>query len=354
MISVFQIFKIILGIIISAFILFVILRFADSYMEIGESSRQVSIMVNFKKSIDDVYTAGIPSDFEMKDSEIFAYIPPHIHMGISSVDMDPIPLLLIPGEKFSLYRNEYDLGWWKFYFIEVFPETKILFVPLWDDERVWSVMGNITEFLPSTENTETKVKFFIGCNKTDPEWLWPLGERNRFLDYWLPRFVIFDVEIGPCENLEKLKEEGYRIITISEDEAVDADFIVKPVDNGVGHVYIKNGDEYEEYIYKNGLDIVALLLGGKRYYDYLNEKFIKELEVAIDTGIRESNLLMGDTNIWNRCGTEFSEFTGTLGSIKEEVIPKMGSMEEDDARDFDYHIKESVKDYKDLNSLGCG
>lgn len=350
MISVFQIFKIILGIIISVFILFLILRFAGSYMEIGESSRQVSIVVNFKKSIDDVYTTGISTDFEMKDSEIIAYRPPYMETGVSHVDMDPVPILLTPGEKFSVYRNEYDLGWWKFYFIETLPEKNILFVPLEDDENVWSVVGNITKFLPSTENTETKVKFFVGCNKTDPVWFWPLGERNRFLDYWLSRFIAFDVEMGPCENME----EGYEVVTVSQDESVDADFLVTPTDGGVGYVYIKNGNGYEEHIYKNGLDVVALLLGGKRYYDYLNDKFIKQLKVAIDVGIREANLLMGDTDIWQRCGNEFLEFKEILIHIKEELIPEMDSIDDSVAMEFDHYMRESVKKYKELDSLGCG
>jgi hypothetical protein len=353
MISVFQVFKIILGIIISAFILFFVLRFAGSYMDIGESSRQVSIIVSFKKSIEDVYTTGVSTDFEMKDSEILAYKPPYVDTSkVSYVDMDPIPLLLIPGEKFSIYRNEYDTGWWKFYLIEVLPETKILFVPLGNDERVWSVMGNITKFLPSTENTKTKVKFYLGCNKTEPDEYYPIGERNRLLDM-VPKFTAFDVEMGPCGDLEYFREKGYRIITISE-ESTDADFLVSPIDNEIGYVYIKTGDGYEEYIYKNGLDIVALLLGGKRYYDYVNEKFLGELGVAIDVGIRETDLLTGDINLRNRCGAEFSEFRGTLDFIKEELIPELDSMEEENTKEFAYQMRESVEDYKSLERLGCG
>ncbi len=355
MISVFQIFKIILGVIISAFILFIVLRFAGSYTEIGESSRQVSIMVNFKKSMEDVYTTGISTDFEMKDLEIIAYRPPYIHADVSNVDMDPVPLFLVPGEKFSVYRNEYDLEWWKFYFIEVFPETKILFIPLGNDEKIWSVIGEMAKSMPSTENTQTKVKFFLGCNKTDPVWLYPLGERNKFLDYWLPRFAGAEVDIlGPCDDTENLKREGYRIITVSEDESVEADFLVKPSDDGVGHVYIKNVDGQEEYVYKNGLELVALLLGGKRYLDYLNGKFLKELEVGIDVGIRESNLLRGDVNMQRRCGTELSEFAGILGFIKEELIPKLDSAEEDDLGEFNQYLMESSEIYKELDRAGCG
>jgi hypothetical protein len=349
MISVFQVFKIILGIIISVFILFLVLRFAGSYMMIGETSREVSVIVNFKKSISNVYTTGVPTDFEIKDSEILGYRPPYIETGVSFVDMDPIPFLTMPGEKFSIYRNEYDSGWWKFYFIEAFPETRVLFIPLGDDEKVWSIMGNITRFFPSTENTATNTKIGLGCEGSD---FWFGWERQRFLDKIIPSLMTTDIDFEVCGNLDYFKKEGYKIITISE-ESMDADFLVKPIDNEIGYVYIKNGIDKEEYIYKNGLDIVALLLGGKKYYDYINEKFLKELEVGIDIGIKEVEFLRTDQSFRSRCGTEFSKFAGNLNLLKE-LIPEMDSTKEDDLREFAMYMKGSFENYKTLEKLGCG
>jgi len=350
MISVFDVFKIILGVIISVFILFVLLRFATSYMDIGESSRQASIMVNLKKSIEDVYTTGISSDFEGENADlILGYSPPYIETSVASVDMDPVPLFLVPGKGLSIYRNEYDLGWWKFYYIEAMPETGILFVPLGAKERMLPLIGNITRFLPSTENTKAKTKFGIGCNGTE---FWFGWERYKFTEAIMPRMLTADLELNLCENVDYFRDKGFRLVTLSED-LKDADFVVKPLDEDIGYVYIRNEEGYAEFMYKNGLDIAALLLGGKGLYDYTNEKFLSELEVATDVSTRESGILMTDAGLNQRCGTKVAEFVDILNAIKE-LIPKIkGPANEDDARAFALYIKSSAIKYGELDSMGC-
>jgi hypothetical protein len=350
MISVFDVFKIILGIIISVFILFVLLRFAGSYTEIGESSRQVSVMVNMKKAIEDVYTTGISTDFETKESDlILGYRPPYIETGVSFVDMEPVPLFLVPGEKLSINRNEYDLGWWKFYLVEALPETNILFMPLESDEKTFLLIGNITSFLPSTENTQIKTKIGIGCNGSEYWFGW---ERYKFLDAILPTLMTTEPELEACQNTEYFKERGFRMVTVAE-EGSDEDFVVRPVNDAIGYVYMKANDGYEEYLYKNGLDIVALMLGGNELYSYSNQKFFRELEVAIDIATRESGILLSDPQLSQRCGTKSSEFVYVLGLLKD-LIPKVkANALEEDAIEFAYQMKESAKKYRELNALGC-
>ncbi len=350
MISVFDVFKIILGVIISVFILFILLRFAGSYTEIGESGRQVSIMVNLKKSIEDVYTTGISTDFETKESGlILGYRPPYIETRVSFVDMEPVPLFLVPGEKLSINRNEYDLGWWKFYFIEVLPETNILFVPLDSEQTTLLLIGNITRFLPSTENTKIKTKIGIGCNGTE---FWFGWERYKFLDVILPRLMTTEMQLNKCENVEYFMDKGFRMVTLAK-EASDADFVVKPLSEDMGYVYIKTSEGQEEYIYKNGLDIVALLLGGSRFYNYSNQKFFRELEVAIDIATKESGILFSNPQFSQRCGTKSSEFVYVLSLIKD-LIPKVKEdAQEEDVIEFVYQMKESAKKYRELDAMGC-
>ena len=348
MISVFQVFKIILGIIISSFILFFLLKFAGSYTEIGESSRQVSILVNFKKSVEDVYTTGIASDFKGEDLKILGYTPPTILTEVSNLNMEPVPLLIVPDEELLIYRNEFEGEWWKFYFVEAVPEMKIIFVPL-GGERVWPVIGNITKLLPSTENMNIKVRFGLGCNGSEFFFGW---EGYRFLESILPNARVSGIEFSTCGNGDYFRNEDYTVITVSED-FTDADFLVVPMENGMGHVYIKDGYEYNDYVYRNYLDIVALLLGGRKYYDYIGKKFTDELKVAVDIGIREAGLLRGDTNIRKRCGSELSKFTATLSLIRD-MIEESDLKKEDNAREFARHLEESVEAYKTLERLGCG
>jgi hypothetical protein len=350
MISTFDIFKIILGIIISAFILFLALRFVGSYTQIGESGRDVSIILNFKKTMEKVYATGISSDFEIKDSKaIIGYRPPYIETTVSFVDTSPMPVLIVQGEKLSVNRVEYDVGWWKFYMVEALPETKIIFVPLNGDERSWSLIRNVTTMLPSTENTNVKTMVGVGCNSSE---FWFGWERGRFLDSILPRLSTQELGLNLCGNTAYFKEKGFMLVTVSG-KPEDADFVVIPSDEGIGAVMIRNGDAQDKYVYKNGLDIVALLLGGASYYNYTNHKFLGELEVAIDVSSREYALLMSDPGFNKRCGTASLDFVGVLGAIKE-LIPKVGgNPAEADARDFVQLMAVSAGKYRNLESVGC-
>jgi hypothetical protein len=349
MISVFQIFKIIMGIIISAFILTLVLQFSGSYMQIGESSRQVSIVANLKKTVEDVYTTGIATDFEMRDSEVLGYNAPYIQTEVTDIQLEPIPLIITAGQKFSVSRLEYDLGWWKFYFVEALPDTKILFMP--EDEQkedVWNALRNMTMFLPSTENVKTKVRFGIGCDGSD---IYCCSERYVFSENVVPAVRGLEVDMEVCENSGYFKEEGYKLITISEG-IVEGDFVVVPDEGGVGNVHFKEYGEYEDYIYKNGLDIAALALGGTTLYDYMNKKYLSEMEAAIKIVTMELEIMMNDYNLQRRCGSEIPAFTYKLNKIKE-IIPLIDSENEESAKKFAGYVAESVSIYRELEMMGC-
>jgi hypothetical protein len=356
MISVFDIFKIILGIIISAFILLLVFRFVGSYIQIGESGREVSTIINFKKTVETVYTTGVAADYDLKDSKtILDYNPPFIETPISFVDMSPTPLLLTAGDKYTVFRNEYDLGWWKYYFVESLPETKIIFVPLSGSSRAFSVMGNTTIMLPSTENTLTKVKFGLGCNGTE---FWFGWERTKFLESVAPsvfsRIESYDLALNFCDNAEYFRSKGYILVTIADDEGPEnAEFVINPIDDDIGYVNIKNGEVNEKYIYKNGLDVAALVLGGVKYYNYNNEKFLNELGVGIDVTSKEYGLLMSDPNFNRRCGKDSSEFVQTLESIKGAIPNVKGNARQEDASVFSFLIRQSESKYKVLEGEGC-
>jgi hypothetical protein len=352
MISAFDVFKIIMGIIISVFILFLILRFAGSYTEIGESSRYASVMINFKKAVSDVYTTGITSVFETKESKlILSYKPPRIETKVAFVDVEPIPLLLSPGEKLDLSRGEYDVSWWKFYFVEALPETNILFIPLENDEKIFSIISNITYFLPSTENLNIKMKIGIGCNGSDYWFGW---ERQKFLTYVLPYMKTLDLKLNMCENLDYFESKGFKVLVITEDETkvLNASFIVKPVDENMGYVFVKGEEGYDKFFYKNGIDIVALLVGDKELYDYINQKFFAEMEVAMDIMTREINTLSNEPSLRNKCEKKYSEFLSALDNLKLlKADVEMGK--EKSIGDFTYQMQEVKKLYEELSAWGC-
>lgn len=350
MISVLQIFKIILGIMLSAFILTILLNFSTSYTEIGESSREVEILTGLKKTIEDVYTTGISTDFEVKGFEevVDSYVPPNLMTGVSPVSLDPVPTLFVPGEKVSIHRNEYDMGWWKFYFVHALPEMKIIMSPVGKSEAVWNTAGNITKYFPPTENTKTKVFFDIGCNDTGEQIeFFPIHrEREYFMKVVLPYLFENGYEFDPCG-----RKEGHTVITISE-VPVDMDFQVIPINSEMGYVHTNNTLEgYKTYLYKNPLDIISLFLGGKKFYDYENMKFLKELSIASDLASREANLLRAKANK-PECSSIYSKFVQILGSLKT-TIADGDYTNEDDMKELNRKIKESSETYEELEEMGC-
>ncbi len=350
MLSVMQIFKIILGIVLSAFVLIIAIRFTSSYMEIGESSKEMEVVMGLKKTIEDVYTTGIPTDFDLKDLEetITFYSPPNIGTSVTPVSLDPVPTFLVPGERVSVHRGEYDLGWWKFHFVYVLPETKILFVPLGRSEIVWKTAENITKYFPSTENTKTKVLFGVGCNETEEKqtYLFLNWERDYFADVVLPYLFENGYEFVPCTRIE-----GYKIITITE-TPTDADFQVVPITSETGRVYINDTLEGpQEYLYKTPLDVISLLLGGRKFYEYESKRFLEELYMVCDLASREANLLRMKANN-PECDILYSKFVQVLGSLKD-IIENGDFTNEDDVREFDKKLKKSVEVYEEMEEMGC-
>jgi len=347
-ISVLQLFKIIFGVIISAFVLIIILNFALSYTNVGESSRDVEVLISLKKAIDDVYVTGIPTDFDINLEDVVGfYRPPNLVTSVSAVSLDPIPAFFVPGKEISIHRNEYDIGWWKFQFIEAVPEMKIIFVPLGTKEVVWKTAENITKYFPSTENTKTKVLFGVGCNDTGGKnvFFFLNWERDYLIKTVLPWLHEEGYEFDPCG-----RKEGYRMLTITE-TPVDADFQVVPIDGEMGYVYMNDTQHGQgTYLYKTPLDIIALFFGGEDMYEYENGKFLNDLSIASDLASREASLLRGKMN--PSCDTPYSRFVQVLGHLKN-IADNGDYRNEDDMRELNRNIRNSVEIYKEMEEMGC-
>ncbi len=350
MISAFQLFKIILGVIMSVFVIIIAMQFSGRYIQLGESGKQVSTVINLKKAIEDVYTSGVPTDFRISDAKktIEFYRPPNIITPSATVSLEPIPTLLVAGEDISIHRIDYDIGWWKFQLIEAVPDTKILFVPLTDDESAWHVIEGIAKYMPSTENTKTKVRFGVWCNRTEFYFGW---EKNDFINKVIRLFLIEKRVLNFCENVNYLRKKGYKLVVITDDD-YNADFLVKPKSREIGYVYITKGDEKKAYLYKNPLDIVSLLLGGETFYEYENKRFLKELGVAVNASIREANILMTSERM-GRCRVELASFISVLNDIKQK-LEQMNYKNEDDVNELNAYLEESSKIYERIDRLGCG
>ncbi len=345
MISIFQLFKIIFGIIISFFILFIVLRFVASYMETGEISKQATDALSLKKIIEDVYTTGISTNIQFKKNPVTFYTPPNIVTKAGTLILEQ-PTMLVSGKELFVYRGERDFGWWKFYFVGALPETKIIFIPLNKTEKVWSIIGALAMISPSTGESGPYTTFSLGCNGTyilDNDW-----SREYFLTIVIPYLKTVTVS-----NFNDCQLRGYTVVTVSENYTDflnrENGILITPIDNQTGYVYKGSITGEKKYFYKDPVDILFLLFNGDDGYNYINKEFLNEIEMAADINERESSLLSQHTD--SACSSAYQKFSMSLNSLKKEAEGDYTN--EREMKRFIDVLENVNKDYENLKVLGC-
>jgi hypothetical protein len=315
MISVLELFKIIFGIIFSVFVIVLIFRFSTNYIEMGDSNTQANIMLGFRKTVGDVYASGIPADYAIKDSRslIVAYTPPEIHTKVATVSMEPVTTIFVPGDKLGIHRMEYDLGWWKYYYIEALPETTVFFNPLSNSEEVWSDIYGVVKSLPSSENIATKMYFGLGCNSTSDQGVFTNWEREKILKYEKTMFTrLSEAGFTPviCGNFNR----EWKTIVVSPTFTETGHPLMFTLSNGTGMLYMNTSQPEKAFFYKTPMDVVSAILGGEDLYDYENRDFLAQLALASSLKMEETGLLMQRSA--SECLPFFEEFRTTLESLR--------------------------------------
>ncbi len=347
MISVFQLFKIIFGIVFSVFVLVIILRFSYSYTDIGSSSQQAAVLVGMRKVVNDVYTTGIPADYSIPNSDdvIIRYRPPDIISAITSLTLDPITVLLMKGDNVGIYRNEIDLGWHTFYYVEVFPGMNVLISPVNASGAVWDTARDIVDAFPSTENIETEVVFGFGCRDGQPfvDRTW---EVDKVSERIIPAF-----SSGGYDNLTACGEmrnfDGR--ITIADHFFVTDGLLVVPRDGSSGYIYSDTSDDTKRYFYDHPLDVVSFFFGGEESYNYTNEKFLSELEFAAGLKIDEMSILREHMGTY--CAGEYDGFSAALETV--ETLASKDYRSEGSMDLLGQALADASEEYADVRREGC-
>jgi hypothetical protein len=334
MITIYQLFKIIFGLIASAFILYFLIHYTGVYITVQEDVQRVLIIQNFRKAVQDVYFTGNPvnfSDFGRLDFTLYfngQAEPPVMKSEVGDM-VFLTPMFFSPSDDIFIDRNHMDYGWFKFYFVEALPEIYIIFNPLdtglWQDTD-WELMKNITTLFPSTTGRTPKVKFgFCDGNSLSDNW-----ERYDFLDS--PSAVLKGPHAATVFSLCNASMSwNQRLVTISQ--SCSPDFItqgicIQPPDiYGIGYAYINGSDS--SCMYKDSLDLVAMIIGGdgmgiygisiigESAYEYKNKVWRDRIRLAsMITGQKaqliESELASLGIEELNECRTLYSSLKGIL------------------------------------------
>lgn len=305
MISIFQIFKIIFGLIVATFFLYFILNFTGVYSSFQLGQQKVQIIKNFGKAVQDVYVFDTPmkfTDFSLTDDRV-EYNPPYVSFGELRRKIE-VPLFLVPGKEVYVYRGELNLGWWKVNWIGALPTTTVILNPLTYSPRSWDAMRGLVRMFPQTQNPEISFGFCSG------EELYDTYDRDYFL-----RGIRDRAELGfiPCNAT---LPRDHVLVTINDypanTTAPSSGLLVVPNATGLGYAVW----EGETYLYKDPLDLFSLLTGGSRVYAYKNSAVLSELQLASVKETQRAQLMV----FKGKCLSLHEELAGVLCGASQNTI----------------------------------
>jgi hypothetical protein len=306
MITIYRIFQLILGIIISGFVLYFLISYASDYADFGGTKERLTIIDNLRETVNNVYFSGNPIVFEDTDMHDFSSCEmdyqgtlPHMSCEFGEIPhLIPTLLNIYSQEEVLVDMESIDYGWWEARFTTVLPETHIIYNPLDASDLAWNTMESITRALPSTEEFDTKVTFTF-C---DGIVLRVCGgescEKKDFLR------VLTSTSNTPALKCTGNLGERDVLVTVSRScspSFVSRGICIKPdiTTPGVGVVYIPRSQDM--FVYKDPVDIISILIGGSEgpigrsrgedIYEYKNSVFSERLYLAAQTMKERSYLL---------------------------------------------------------------
>lgn len=293
MTSVYQLFKIVTGLIIGGFILYFLLSYAGTYAGTQEDIQRALIQRNFFRALQDAYHTGTPFGFTdlgrvTLDISIEPTEPAGIVTKLGKFPF-PVPVIFVPADELFLYCSDLDLGWWKFRVVYAVPQTTILFAPLDASERTWNLIEKTVRSMPDTTGFEPKVTFGF-CDGSDVFENFCGADQDMPCEqgYFLTKLSTLRGAVSPCTAS---LPQNRKLITIAPSCHTHPGVCAElPDQNGTGNLYI---DGKFLGLYKDGLDIAAAVfggtekdiygIGGEKLYVLKNRAFASRVGLAART-----------------------------------------------------------------------
>lgn len=309
-------FKLILGLIASAFILYFLISYSGQYSTVQTSLQKNIVVRNFIDLAKNVYLTGISAnhtDFARAKVDVLFSAPggqPIISFSGGNMNVG-FPLLLRPGRELYIHRNGLDFGWWKFYFVEALPDMDIIFNPLDTDSESWSLIKSIVWIFPSTLDSKVKIGFGFcdGIQIAGPYDRYDF--LNNIYSFSMQDFNECKLALGNKTILVSVSAQCSENITNSSDVCIR-----RPL-NGIGYAFAGNNT----YLYKDVADLAAIIIGAgdgflsNDLYTLKNSFFRKELSTAARV-MQQRAILISQSTAKAQCVQMFSEFRNVLGEIE--------------------------------------
>ncbi len=347
MISVFQIFKMLLGVIVFVFVITFFLRISDMYSGAGDKQLEFEIADAFDKAVKQTYMTGNPTTFTaFTEYELLMYNAPKMLFRTSQKTFT-VPLFMVPAKtEMTLERRCEDYGWFMFCFVFAYSDTtKILFTPLENNGDTRSAIKSMVETLPEA--------FEFGyCNATEAK----VSTRAAFLNY-----IVNDMPSKSFKKCEVEIEEDTRLVTFGSVSEIAENEIAITGSTVKGYV----GDELESVSFSSH-DVIPIVTGGVPALKYKKEKFKKELKASSGIMGERSKLIhsmMLEHNYMpcQECPTPYPIECGWLDDNTRETsdlylqfISTLVNLDSAiDAGSYESLLERSSGEYEALREAGC-
>jgi hypothetical protein len=348
MLSVFQIFKMLLGVIVFIFVITFFLRVSDMYSGLGESRIDFETVDSLDKAVMQTYTSGNPTTFMVfRDFEVLLYDAPKVKFDAGQKTLSA-PVFMIPDNAdIVLERRCDDYGWFRFCWVFGHTDTtKIVFAPVENTPESRGMMVKIVNALPDG--------FEFGyCNASEKP---KKGGKDDFLGF------VSEMDGKYFQDCELPLPENTVLITmgstgsIAQNELVISGYTVKDNSTWIMQERTFSDDE-----------IIPMVTGGIPALDYKRELFERDLKAASRIMMERTKLVYEKTIDYNvqpcpecvtpypkECGwvdydghewpsTKYLGFISTLTALHGMV----------DSGDYMAKLEESEQAYEALKDAGC-
>ena len=366
MFSVFQIFKMLLGIIVFVFIVTIFLQMSNSYTDLKQTGRQYSVAENFVYAVTQSYISGNPSEFEGFDDPetiFYDYVP---EKGVSYIRFDAgqqivaVPTFAILEKHYKILTERIcdDYSWFTFCWVYAYPnEGRILFNPVTNTQDARDLMKDAIGKLPNNvgyglcRNTQT-----MDLTKED---------MLDYIDTTMPSqsYALCTIEIPDRDRL---------VIIGGPMSAPEKNTInVNPSTKTITDTFPVSGNQESQVgtvTYRSPSEVSVAITSGKEAVELWRNEFKDELLVATKVAYERFDLVRLKTPSYNlqpcsQCATPYPTDCGWTDYEDHEVFSTLYENMKNSllglrsaitgGQAFEQALGDTVSDYEALKNAGC-
>lgn len=350
MISVFQVFRIVIGAAIFIFILTFFLRASGTYTGVQSLAEKHEMISAFNQVAMQTYTSGNPGTFSgFTGFETLVYDPPKIKSDAGQKTLT-VPVLFITGKgKIAMERKCSSFAWFSSCWVYAYPESgNILFTFIENTEETRNLVKEAVRNLPDGIG-------FGYCNGTYAQ----VSTKENFLSY-VDR--ISGKSYVPCE-VEM--SEAHRAVSVGVPPAGGNGAMV--IDPSSMTISENASGTLVSSPYTNGSHVSAFIFGGKNALEYMESLFSERLGTAIDLMKKRVILVHQSMKKYNvepclECATPFprecgwADYRGRVhdSTLYVNLIKSLNDLKNAMvSENYDDALSRTVSDYEELKRKGC-